>query len=127
MNNGQLSIKEKQSGLVVGYCHNILLKDAHPVVSQAGRELVVLSGQKNVHAFIEGEVINAFNFVSRKGRHLDVVTVDSRLKEFKQSTLYYNPYLYEGFTDAHTNEIVTDTFPFIYINHDGHIEAFKRR
>ena len=44
----------RQNGLVVGYANCISLKDAQFKVSEAGRQRVLRTRRKNVHAYVQG-------------------------------------------------------------------------
>lgn len=46
-----------ENGHVIKHVLRVLLKDATPTVSRAGMERVIKTGHKNVHAFIQGEVV----------------------------------------------------------------------
>lgn len=48
------SVKDAKSGLVIGHCDRVTLKDVEYKVSEAGRLRVLSSGQKNVHAGCKG-------------------------------------------------------------------------
>jgi len=44
----------RQSGLVIGHCWEVYLKDCVFRVSEAGRKRVLKEGRKNVHAYVKG-------------------------------------------------------------------------
>jgi hypothetical protein len=48
-----------QDGLVVAHTRQLCLKDARPYVNQRGRQKVLETQRKSVHAWIEGYVDNA--------------------------------------------------------------------
>lgn len=48
------SIQDAKTGIVIGYCSSIVLTDPTFSVGEAGREKVVRTGQKNVHAKVCG-------------------------------------------------------------------------
>lgn len=48
------SIADARTGLVLGYSESVLLSGVAFKVSEAGRQRVIQSGRKNVHAFIYG-------------------------------------------------------------------------
>jgi hypothetical protein len=52
-----------QSGLVVGYSglHPIYLKRCRPIIREGGRDKVLRTGVRNVHAFIEGDMTHIDN------------------------------------------------------------------
>lgn len=49
---GLFSVREK--GKVIGHAERVLIDEPQFVVSEAGRQRVLASGQKNVHAFVRG-------------------------------------------------------------------------
>ena len=71
-------VSVKQGTLVRCHARNVVLKDCKFIVSEAGQKRVREQGRKNVHAFIEGFVIEE--------RH------SNRLGDFGWDTTYYNPY-----------------------------------
>lgn len=44
----------QHAGRVIGHVHAVLIVDARPVISEAGRQRVIATGRKQVHAYIEG-------------------------------------------------------------------------
>ena len=48
----------RQSGKVVGHYHDLYLKDAKYLVSEAGRKRVLKEKKKNVHAGVSGFVVD---------------------------------------------------------------------
>ena len=71
-------ISVKQGGLVRCHADNVVLHFCKFIVSKAGQKRVRDEKRKNVHAYIEGVVVNA--------RETD------SLLPFEWSELYYNPY-----------------------------------
>ena len=70
LNRGGVSIKArsgKDSGRVIGYAKNIVMKDVDLAVQPSGNQRVRREGRRNVHAFARGTVIETdgdslFNF-----------------------------------------------------------------
>ena len=48
----------RQSGKVIGHYHDLYLKDAKYLVSEAGRKRVLKEKKKNVHAGVSGFVVD---------------------------------------------------------------------
>ena len=71
-------VSVKQGNIVKCHARNVVLKDCKFIVSEAGQKRVREEGKKNVHAFIEGHVVDA-----RKSLEL---------LDFGWETVYYNPY-----------------------------------
>ena len=79
------SIKSLDTGRVIGHENIVILKDAKPRVSEAGRLRVLKEKQKNVHAGIVGtlKTIKPYN------------NFEESISNCKQIT--YNPYKYKSF------------------------------
>ena len=54
LHNGLFSIKDKKSGLVLGYTNNALLSDVTFIISKKGQERARKENTRNVHAYAEG-------------------------------------------------------------------------
>lgn len=52
LHTGDFSVR--QSGIVIGHTDSILLQDCRFLVSQKGRQRVIRTGRKNVHAGVSG-------------------------------------------------------------------------
>lgn len=89
----------KQGSLVRCHVDNVVLKDCKFIVSKAGQRRVRNEKKKNVHAFVEGFVVNA-----READHVDSSVSDAALCEGKSNwqLLYYNPYECDGFESSVT-------------------------
>ena len=59
LNTGTLSAQEKVGGSwkVTGHPNRVKLKNAKFMVNEGGRQRVLKSGQKNVHAYVQGELV----------------------------------------------------------------------
>lgn len=79
------SIRSLDTGRVIGHERIVILKDAKPRVSEAGRLRVLKEKQKNVHAGIVGtlKIIKVYN------------NLEESISNCKQIT--YNPYKYNTF------------------------------
>ena len=84
------ALQGSQRGRVIGYSSHVLLADAVPKVSEAGRQRVIREGRKKVHAGMVGTVI-ALGELDATG---EPVT--------------YNPYKYSSFVHLYTAEPVTE-------------------
>lgn len=78
----------KGNWIVKFHTYQIALKNAKFKVSEAGRQRVLKEKRKNVHAFVEGEVISNF--------------APSPNNSIKQ--VFYNPYKYSSFFFFHKDE-----------------------
>jgi hypothetical protein len=84
------SIKDKKTGLVIGYASWIPLKDCDLKVSEKGRQRVLREKRKNVHAYVEGTV--SFDVADKS--------------EITHGKFTYNPYKYDSFVRFINNEPV---------------------
>ena len=91
LHKGCLSVQ--QDGLVKCHTDNIVLRDFKTIVNKAGQERVRRERAKNVHAFIEGFVVDAKE--TWKGK-----------LDFQWGKCYYNPYKTDHWTDLETGEFV---------------------
>lgn len=90
LHQGGYSIRDKKTGLVVGYAQNVLLRQCVFKVSEKGRQKVIEQKKKFVHAFIEGVFLDA----------------DLEHPSELGAKVYYNPYLTEKFTVLKTGQAV---------------------
>jgi len=74
-----VQIKTVKGWRVVGYCEEMRLNNARPVVSEKGRQRVLKERKKYVHAFIEGEWCDGWTLT---GQH---------------ELISYNPYMFGAF------------------------------
>lgn len=72
----------KQNGLIVGHARELGLTSCKFVVRQGGRKRVIETGEKNVHAFIEGILMeyDQIPFIYNK-----------------RAEISYDPYLHDSF------------------------------
>ncbi len=73
-------------GKVIARRHRVLLSTCTFVVRKAGREKAILTGHKNVHAFVKGAL------TGRRG----CMGMDATGKDFGMR-IRYNPYLHSSF------------------------------
>lgn len=97
------ALEGEYKGRVVAYSSSILIEDARLVINETGRQRVLQSGQKNVHAGIVGNVIQVYGIERRLPSDLQdgpaYVSITTPHKEIK-----YNPYKAATFCDVKTNE-----------------------
>lgn len=98
--SGIWSIKNPKTGLVVAHADAIIMRNATPKVSKIGRQRVLKEKQKNVHAFICGEIAFAENLRPFKGRTIKT-TGFIGLNNKKEVGVTYNPYKKDHFFFAH--------------------------
>ena len=93
------ALEGPRKGLVIGHSDTVLLQDATPKVSEAGRQRVLRDKRKNVHAGIVGTLVH------REGEGY-----------FPGSEVTYNPYKYTTFVDKDTERPYTGS-QFAYMAH----------
>ena len=81
-------------GRVVGYATHLHTLQPTFTVLEAGRKRVRLTGRKNVHAGVVGEVVAVYNYTERLPNSL---VVSSHLAPTGAAEITYNPHLYESF------------------------------
>lgn len=96
LHNGKLSVRCAKYKRVLGWCDEIVLRNAEFKVSEAGRKRVVTERKKNVHAFAKGFVLGIKGFTSRNGK--GVITPNKIFADLPDPVaVTYNPYKYESF------------------------------
>lgn len=81
------SVKDIKSGLVIGHDNKLMLKDAEFKVSESGRQRVIKTKRKNVHAGVVGYLTH------ETPKELGI-------------TITYNPYKHSSFVNKNTEESV---------------------
>lgn len=84
----------RQNQLIVAHATTLELADVKPIVSARGRERVVNEGRKNVHAFMEGMLVECDD---------DYVIVNK---------VTYNPYKHEGFVNMDGSSYLGSSYMF---------------
>ena len=87
LHNGFFSVQNYQQGRgwrVAGHTEKIVLSDCLFKVKETRRQRVILEQRKNVHAYIEGVVMDLKDF-------------DSSSFRYKTLQVTYNPYLFDSF------------------------------
>ena len=83
------ALEGPRKGLVIGHSDTVLLQDATPKVSEAGRQRVLRDKRKNVHAGIVGTLV-----------HMEGEGYFPGLNE-----ITYNPYKYTTFVNKQTEQV----------------------
>lgn len=117
------SLEGPSKGRVIGYAPRIVIENAELVVNQAGRERVLKEKRKNVHAGCVGQLVGVNSYVQRmhvadlKDR-VTTYTDEQWLKDIRtNSTIMYNPYLYNSFVDRITKQPVHKAPKVVFANH----------
>lgn len=84
------SVRNKCENRTLLYSHILYLENANFIVKESGRKKVLQTKVKNVHAYIEAELI---------------LPQPVSFKEPKGTRIRYNPYLFESFVNSEQNAI----------------------
>lgn len=98
------SIRDKKTGLVVGHAMNILLNSCTFKVNPIGRQRVLETKRKSIHAWIEG--------------HFGVIHANDDDLRAKGSIIKYDPYQNESFVHGINGEPIYSA-GVVYISEDG--------
>lgn len=117
LNNGKLSILHKKRGRVIGYADSVRLLKATYVVLPAGKQRAIRTGQRNVHAFVEGTLVAAKEFRFKEGvPRLGYLISDWFDPEELRIPLTYSPFSELGFTDVLGQEHVKAEYSVVHCN-----------
>lgn len=99
LNNSMLSIMEISSRLVMGHCQSIHLDNVQFKVNESGRQRVIKTCRKNVHAFAEGTIAGVAGFEGFKGRSIHANATLEGKPCITDVIIRYNPYKTAFFTN----------------------------
>jgi hypothetical protein len=105
LTNGKISIQDIKTKLVIGYADEICMIDCECKVYDKGRDMVIKTSTKNLHAYIIGTITHCKGFVLRcrnKDRFyalLDLIQDEGDYIDYDR-IITYNPYLYTSFIDV---------------------------
>ena len=103
----------RPSGGRVRHARSLTLQNVKFNVQPAGREKVIREKKKNVHAFVRGIVINSYaETVDDKGK------IKEYCEQREMRRITYNPYKYESFVYADTEEPVFEAKTVIVVGRD---------
>lgn len=104
----------KQDGLVRCHANHVTLRDCKFIVSKAGQKRVRDEGRKNVHAFVEGLLVNT----READKIVDGTKSDTEIWEGESNwqKAYYNPYTCDTFINQYDGSPLEATrFADLYI------------
>ena len=112
----------KQDGLVRCHADNVTLSDVEFIVSKAGQRRVRDEKKKNVHAFVEGFVVDT----READNYVDGNWSDEQIENgfTHWQCAYYNPYECDGFMNTATEEVYASAFYADLSNLDKVIYVF---
>ena len=119
LHNGLLSVRDKNTKRVLCHAHGILLKDVTFTVSQNGRERVLRERRKNVHAWVEGEILmmQARAYKDRPVPEIEYNPEGLTLDLTRDFT--YNPYNNDSFVDSDGNPVYNSPIAWLYVPVNG--------
>ena len=93
----------KQNGLVCCHADNVTLSNVKFIVSKAGQRRVRDEKKKNVHAFVEGYVVDT----RKADNYVDGEWSDKEIENgfTHWQCAYYNPYECDGFMNTATEQV----------------------
>lgn len=131
LHNGLISLKDPKQGVVVAHTEVAVFKNAEFRVGEKGRQRVIQTKQKNVHAFVSGELVAGTGAKFFKNRETPEM-VDafyssaSLLKELdcidEFEVISYNPYRFGSFYRKSDSMPVTRA-SLVIVKSDGSILA----
>lgn len=89
LHRNEWSVRDAETGLVLAHTPNIVLSDVKLVVNEAGRQRVLSTKTKNVHAYVEGHY------------RPDLKSDEPILALGHISRVNYDPYKFDSFVEAH--------------------------
>lgn len=114
------SIRSRESesyGRIVGHSDNVVIISPEFVVRQAGREKVLKTKQKNVHAFVRGHVLEDY---APKKEYI--------IPSGKKDIAKYNPYKYTHFVNSKEERVYNADMAVMTNNNNiPHIEVYNPR
>jgi len=87
------AIEGSMKGIVIAHARNIVLKNVKYIVGEKGRERVIREKQKNVHAFVEGDIVSMITI----GTNTLNFPLHTSLPFSNGVAITYNPYEYKSF------------------------------
>lgn len=97
LHKGCFSVQDKASRRVVEHTHDIIVRNARFIVQPSGRQKARNTGQKTVHAFVDGERAGEIPFAPKDG-----------------VPVFYNPFVCDAFRLRH--EALTDILKAEYVH-----------
>jgi hypothetical protein len=133
------SIRSRESegyGCIVGHSDNVVIISPEFVVRQAGREKVLRTKQKNVHAFVRGHVLEDYAPFSSSFTEDGETYLTSPIAKKKEYTIpsgkkdiaKYNPYKYTHFVNSKEERVYNADMAIMTNNNNiPHIELYNAR
>ena len=100
------SVRDYKSKKVLGYLDRVHIKDATFVVQPGGRNRVLETGVKNVHAFVRGTLVTTNQYYPDSWGYSEQIT--------------YDPYMYDSFVEKGIG-IPVQKRPHVYFDSFGKV------
>jgi len=105
----------QQDGLVRCHTDHVTLQDCKFIVSKAGQKRVRDEGRKNVHAFVEGLLVDTREADAIVDGTKSDAEMDAGNSDWKKA--YYNPYTCDTFINQYDGSpLETATFADLYVD-----------
>ena len=121
LNNGLWSLKQRVGGkwVVVGHCESLVLMGAEPFVSLKSRERLLPNKQREVHAWIEGDLCRRpKGFVAFQGRGVEHAGFAWDMLPADGSEITYHPFERDCFFfRSHDGEYIASDFALFTSQH----------
>lgn len=104
----------RHKGLTIMHTPEIILKNCTFPIWKSGQAKVRNTGQKNVHAFVKGEMIV---------EPTEIYQLYKKLKKSKNYA-YYNPFKNDTFIQSDGNELITANYVLLSNNKNSPLVAF---
>lgn len=104
----QYSIRSK--GRVIMHADKVMLRDAKFVVQPAGRERVLATGQKSIHAFVRGELEGAMGYPTQWWRDAHIWLPWAMSESWEKSDREYERFALREGDQVYYNPMETETF-----------------
>lgn len=118
-------------GKVIAHATHVILNDASFKVGQKGRQRVLDTKQKNVHAFVRGNLSEAYITLDPLGIISSTMLTSSKVKngfsyqQMKYSTrVYYDPYKWDSFVMADGTPV--ETADKVWLRTSGEVYAYNK-
>lgn len=99
------ALEGEYKGRVIGHASMMVITHATLKVNEHGRQKVIATKTKNVHAGVVGDVSSAYNLISRLPNQIPT-TLDWISSDIPSIELSYNPYKAAYFVDRKTGKPV---------------------
>lgn len=126
LHNGKYSIQArtgKFKGKVIGHADAVIMESVDFKVSENGRQRVLKEKKKNVHAFVEGDLL-AVRGISEFNNSRIMYSVPAwPLSVYRGDGVTYNPYKYNSFVYSDTKAPIASASRVVLDNQGIHLSG----